>query len=192
MYRNEEFKEIGFIGKGEVVVKFPGTDMKMLYSGGKTYVNKSGTVAHLALDLTDFVAEDSGEPANGLLGELGDMIKGQINDPSIRPQLLKSVTANPLSLFYSQVKDGKAIVTIPGFTGEESINAESSEDYIVASYALVGSTPPADQVYPLHAKAVGNQEIVSDPKMLANEALTLGTKANEIYVLGMKLANDFF
>ena len=80
MYQNEDFKEFGNINEGALVLKLPGTNIKMLYAKGIGYVNARGNVGHMALSLTDFVAEEAGE-ARGMMGAMGRQMALMINHP---------------------------------------------------------------------------------------------------------------
>ena|SRR3989344_1738124 len=87
-YKREQFTEVGSIAGGELVLKLPGTDLKMLYQSGTAYVNKKNTVGQLSLTVRNFATAEAGEP-EGLLGELGHQVAEQLNDPAVQAHLRK-------------------------------------------------------------------------------------------------------
>jgi len=191
MYKNEQFEEVGTIGNGELVLKIPGTDIKMPYSAGTGYVNEVGNVAHLALTLSGMVAEESGEPAEGMMGALGEDLREQLNTSEVRELVEEHMVGSLLHLFYSQEKNGKGIITLPGISGENQVDDESHSSLVLVAYRMDGlHTGGIEEVYGSHSQVAGSYELVSDRSTLEKEVLTLAEKANEVYDFALEMMKD--
>ena len=188
-YQNEAFSNVGEVQAGELIGRFPGTNLKMLYEGGKAYVNEAGTVAQLNLSIRDMVTEEAGEP-KGFIGELGRGLAEQLSDPAVALVLKEFLAEQDHYLFYSQTKDGIEVLSIPSVTGNESIDDENIPGMIIVSYSTHGNIPDASDVYTRHIQAIGDRELLSDSETLKKEILEMPTKVNELYKRGLELMKD--
>jgi len=180
MYQNEQFKQVGNIPAGELVVKFPGTDLKMLYEGGKAYVNKNDNIGQLALAIRDIATEEVGK-AEGIVGKLGRQLVEQLNNPSIQLVLKEFLSKQDHHLFYSKAEDGTEILCIPGMSGEYQIDDQNIAGMVFATYSTQGEIPGAERVYNHHIAAVGNRKLITDRRTLEKEVIGLVPKANGVY-----------
>lgn len=187
MYSKEGFTEVGKIAAGELVLKFPGTDLKMLYQSGTAYVNGKNTVGQLSLAVRDFAAVEAGE-AEGLMGMLGCQLAEQLNDSSTQALLRKVLAKHDTHLFYSKSKDGIEMLSLPG--SGDIIEDQIIEGMVIALYSTSGEIPSADRVYRHYMKAVGKRKLVADRKMLETEVLQLVPKANGVYVKALELMKE--
>ena len=191
MYQNEDFKPVGEVSAGELVLKLPGTNLKMLYSSGTGYVNGSNNVAHLQLVLAGMVAEESGEPAEGMAGTLGEMLREQISAPGGQRLIQETMVGNNLHLFYSRVRDGKSILALPGLSEKDMVDSENHPEFTVLSYnTRSDSLGYVDAVYGFHSRVAADFELVADRAELEREVLTLADKANGVYDLGLRLMRE--
>jgi len=189
MYENEKFEKVGEIPAGALVLKFPGTEVSMLYDSGIAYVNENNNVGQLELGIRDIETEEVGEP-EGMMGTLGRQLAEQINDPDVKDlikNMLKDVNHH---LFYSKAEDGTEIVTILGMTGKNMIDDENVEDVVVASYSASGQVPNAEVVYGFHVSAVGDRKLVKDKEAMEKAAMGLASKTNELYDKALELAKN--
>ena len=91
MYENEKFEKVGEIPAGALVLKFPGTEVSMLYDSGIAYVNENNNVGQLELGIRDIETKEVGE-AEGMMGTLGRQLAEQVNDPDVKV-LIKNIIA---------------------------------------------------------------------------------------------------
>lgn len=185
MYQNEKFKKVGSVAEGALVLKLPGTDFKMVYSGGNALVNAQGNVGFVSLSITDAVAQKVGK-AEGLLGSLGEQLTEQLADPEIKAQMREAISKDKLHLAYSRTTDGKEVLTMPGM-GDEGVDYTTIEGKVVALYNTKGKLPSKEDVYALHTRAVAGKQLVSDKKAMLESATTLVDKANSTYKQYLKV-----
>jgi hypothetical protein len=180
MYEHETFEQVGNIEPGELVMKLPGTDVKMLYSQGEAFVNSTGDVGYNALNVTDMVAEEAGE-AEGMFGILGKQLREQLSDPRIKPLLREIFAQDSMYLFVSKGTDGRTLLTIPSMT-DEGIDDENLAGFVLGGYSTAGgSMRPVDNIYAFHSQVTAGRELVSDRATLEREVLTLVPTANGVY-----------
>lgn len=189
MYQNENFNAVGSVETGELVMKLPGTDIRMPYKQGTAYVNATGNVGHLALNVSKLVAEASDEPAEGMMGTLGEMLREQLSTPEAKKMLKKLLAEQPVHLFYSRTVAGTEILTLPGMGTENNVDDNNIERMVVALYTTQGHFPPAEKVYALHGEAVGERELLADRKILVEEIQCLVTTANQVYEAILEVVN---
>jgi len=190
MYQNEKFEQIGDIPAGALVIKFPGTDLKMLYENGKAYVNKENNVGQLALAIRDVATEKAGE-VEGMMGELGLQLAEQLSDPSIQQVLKELLEKQDHHLFYSKAEDGTEILCMPGVSGEYQIDDQNIARMVLATYNTQEGVPSAERVYSHHIAAVGDRTLIADRPTLEKEVLGLVPKANGVYEKALELMKDF-
>lgn len=183
---NEEFTQVTLFSKGELVIRMPGTNIRMPYTQGSSYVNKPGNLAYVALDLNDIVAEDSGEAVTGVFGKLGLMLRKQLNDSEVRKKLLEVIEGSKIHLLFSQILNGKGILTLPGLN-KDTVDEDVHKDLILVNYKMEGKVPNLDEVYGLHWQAVAGRKLVSDKKRLRREASGLVDKVNGVYDFSLEL-----
>lgn len=189
MYSKEGFTEVGKIAAGELVLKLPGTDFKMLYEGGAAYINRKNTIGQLSLAVRALTTIKVGEP-EGLAGEVGCQMAEQLNDPSIQAQLKEELAKEDTHLFYSRSRGGIELISLPGMSEEYGIDDQNFDGMVIASYSTSGETPSAERVYKHHLEAVGKRKLVADRKMLETEVLQLVPKANGVYVKALELMKE--
>ena len=175
-----DFKQIGTLDAGELVLKLPGTDIKMPYKSGRAFLSDSG-VGHVALAVQDIYCEETDDEAEGFMGFLGEQITPLINDPSLKAIIKKTLSERDVSLFYSQDQGGVEILSIPGLSREDGIDDQIIPNMVVASYNTEGEIQNAEKVYALHMEAVGNRRLITDRSTLEREVLQLVPKANGVY-----------
>ncbi|GEM_PF-5367710 len=189
MYRNENFTEVGRIREGEVILRLPGTNLGMPYSAGTGYVNEARNVAHLALTLKGLTATESGESADGMLGMLGEQMREQMAAPEVQQLVATHIVGKPLHLFYSLISgDKRAVITLPGMSGEYQVDPDNNPHFVVAAYKMAGiELPTVDEVFGFHSQAVGDRNTISNRTALEAEVLTLADKANDVYKSALNL-----
>lgn len=188
MLSDEKFKKIKDLGEGEIVMKFPGTDMKMLYSEGKAFVNKEGTIGYNALKVYDVIAESTGE-AEGLIGYLGRQFTEQLKDPDVKGLIQKVLAEEDTYLFFSKTKDGKDVITVPSMKDEE-IEDKAIEGLIVGGYGTAGKLPSLKKVYAFHLRVISDRDLIADKTALEKETLELVPKVNKFYEKVLKLIEE--
>lgn len=186
MYQNEQFSQVGTVPAGELVIKIPGSDLKMPFSEGKAYVNARGNMGYVALNVTDVVVEPTGEEA-GLFAVVGGAIAEQLQDPNVRASLQAVLASSKTPLAYSRGVDGREFITIPGASGESGIEDGLFENAVVGVYSTSDGPVSAEQVYALHCQAVGDAKLVEDKKEITKATLSLVDRANKIYEEGLAL-----
>ena len=178
----EEFVQIGTVPAGELVIKLPGTEIKTVYSGGESYVSKSGRMGYVALKPIDVIAVEVGE-ATGMVGLLGEQMRGMINDPTVKAEIMEQLAASNRYLFVSKGKE-KDIVTMPGL----SDNGGEVGDVIGVAYS---GTPSFEEVYALHTRALRGQPVLNDRAAIEMAVLRLPERANELYNTIFDMINGF-
>jgi len=183
MYQNENFQEVASLSGGELVMKLPGTDVRMPFDRGIAYVNAAGNAGHLALYLNNIVAEASEEPAEGMMATLGEMLREQLSTTEAKKILKQVISQQPLHLFYSKTrtKEGTEILTLPGMGSENLVDYTHIEGIVVATYTTKGNFPSVEKAYALHGEAVGEKRLIADRKLITKETKGLVKKANQVY-----------
>ena len=184
----KDFEQIGTLNEGELVIKFPGTDLKMPYKSGRVFLNNVG-VGYVALAIRDAYCEENGE-ARGLVGSLGRQLGELLRSPIMRSRLREFLLPRDLSLFYSQGQDGVEILCIPGVSGEDDIDDRSIPHMVVATYSTGREIPSAEKVYAHHMKAVGFRRLITDGSTLERELLQLVPKANWVYERALQIMEE--
>jgi hypothetical protein len=188
MFKDEKFKKVKDLGKGEIVVKLPGTDMKMPYSGGEAFVNKKGTIGYNSLKVYDLYTKSTGK-AEGMLAGLGENLAEQLNDPDVKGLIKKMLAQEDNYLFFSKTKDGKDVITLPSMK-DNSIDDETLEGLVLGGYSTAGNLPSLNKVYALHLQAIGDREVIADKAVLEKETLELTSKVNDVYKKILKLMEE--
>jgi len=187
MYKNEEFQPVDTINKGELVMKFPGTNIKIPYESGITFMNKAGTVGCVALNITDLIAESVCEP-KGLMGEQGSKIAKLLQEPSSKEQIKQRIKTLPLSIFYSKTLDDLEVFTIPIISDRVQINNQNFPKMVIRTYNVLIAIPSVEQVYDtIHAQVISYRKLSKDKANLEVDLKTLTKKTNIIYDLAFKL-----
>lgn len=186
MLSDEKFKKVKDLGKGEIVMKLPGTDMKMPYSEGKAFVNKEGTIGYNALKVYDVSTESTGK-AEGLLGIIGEQLAEQLSDPDVKGLIKKMMAEEDIYLFFSKTKDGKDVITLPSMKDDE-IYDKILEGLVLGGYSTAGSKLPSlKKIYAFHLQVIADRDVIADKAVLEKETLELVPKANEAYKKLLKL-----
>lgn len=188
MFSDEKFKKVKDLDKGEVVVKLPGTDMKMPYSEGKAFVNEEGTIGYNALKVYDVFTESTGK-AEGLLGSLGEQLAEQLNDPDVKGLIKKMLAEEDTYLFFSKTKDGKDVITLPSMKDAE-VDDKTLEGLVLGGYSTAGKLTSLKKVYALHLQAIADRDLIADKAVLEKETLELVPKVNEVYKKILKLMEE--
>ncbi len=180
MFEDQKFEEIGKIIPGKLVIKFPGTDINMLYDESTVYINEAGSTGYASLGIRDVECSEAGE-VEGLSGMVGRQLMDQLSDPDIRDQVKQMLANVDHPFFYSKAEDGTEIISLIGMSGEYSVDSQSIEGVVVASYATHGQIPAASQVYNHHMQAVGDRVLASDRSALEKDVMQFVSKANSVY-----------
>lgn len=188
MLSDEKFEKIKDLEKGEIVVKLPGTDMKMAYSGGEAFVNKKGTIGYNSLKVYDVYTESTGK-AEGMLAELGENLAAQLNNPDVKGLIKKMLTQEDNYLFFSKTKDGKDVITLPSMK-DNNIDDKTLEGLVLGGYSTAGNLPSLKKVYALHLQAIGDREVIADKAVLEKETIELTSKVNDVYKKILKLIEE--
>lgn len=189
MIKDEKFRKIKDLGKGEIVMKLPGTDIKMPYSEGKAFVNKKGTIGYNALKVYDVTTESTGE-AEGLIGSLGEQLAEQLKDPTVKGIIQKMMAEEDTYLFFSKTKDGKDALTLPSMKDTE-IDDKSLEGFIIGGYSTAGNKLPSlEKVYAFHLQVIADRDLITDSATLEKEVINLVPKVNGLYEKVVKLIQE--
>lgn len=175
MYKNEKFQCIENFPPGKLVVKYPGTDFKMLYESGKAYINRENNIGELILVINDIIPEETDKADKTNI----PMFAKELNDPQSKIVLNQFLATHNFSLFYSKAEDGTEILSIPGLSKGYQINDTDIPKTVFAIYPLILN--PNEEVYNLHTAVIGNRKLISDRLTLEKEVLGLVQKANSIY-----------
>jgi len=175
MYQNETFQCIENLPPGELVVKYPGIDFKMLYESGKAYINRENNIGELILVINDIIPEETDKADKTNI----PMLAKELNDPQSKIALNKFLATHNFSLFYSKAEDGTEILSIPGLSKGCQVSDTYIPKTVFAIYPL--GLNPNEEVYELHSVAIGNRKLISDRLTLEKEVLGLVHKANSIY-----------
>jgi hypothetical protein len=180
MFLDEKFTEADTLPAGSMIMVIPGAKMQIMYDKGKSYVNANGSIGYVALQVSDITAEEV-QDAGLLTGIVGAMMVQVLNDLTMKPDVLKAVQKNPLSLFYSQTVTGNDVLTIGGSTETDAIQKDKKTKRIIATYSTSEGTPSVEEVYALHLKAAANQILFEDQKTIREKAGDLVNITNAIY-----------
>ena len=186
----QDFERIGSLGNGELVLKLPGTDFKMVFEGGKAYLSDNLTIGYVSLPVKKIDCQENGEP-KGMFGELGRQMAEQLMAPMAKTLLDKVLSSRDMSLFYSMTERAIEIISLPGMSAEEQISEENGiPNMVLAIYSLNSKIPSAERVYALHLDAVGDRRHIRDRATLENEVLRLVSKVNGVYEKSLQLMRD--
>ncbi|MCK5026413.1 MAG: hypothetical protein KAS15_07475 [Nanoarchaeota archaeon] len=180
MYKNQKFEQIGNIPDGELVVKFPGTDLKMHYEDGKAYVNKGNNIGQLALTITDFTTEDTSEE-KGIIGKFGSQLSEQLNIYKKQFNSRKLLAKQNYHLFYSKAEDRTEIISMPSLIRGDNIYENHLPGMTLVTYDPMGKEISAEKVLRQHIATVGGKKLISDRQTLKKEVLELVPKVNDVY-----------
>lgn len=175
MYQNEKFQCIENLPSGELVVKYPGVDFKMLYESGKAYLNRENNIGELILVINDIIPEQTDKADKTNI----PILAKELNDPQSKIALNKFLAMHNFSLFYSKAEDGTEILCIPGLSKRYQIGDTDIPKTAFAIYPF--GLNPNEGVYELHTTVIGNRKLISDRLTLEKEVLGLAQKANGIY-----------
>jgi len=187
MYNTEDFKQCCSVEPGELVLKFPGTDVKLLYNESKGFVNGSGTMGYLALNVVDLVTQETADEALGQAAQIGLAMRAQSANPALKPYVQKLLASNPVTLGYSITKARKEVLTTPMLTGGLYVDDRSIDGLVVCSYGLAGRVPSVEEVYQFHQNAVVGKDLVADLGLLEQQTPDLVRKANRLYQQALEL-----
>jgi hypothetical protein len=192
MFNDERFEQIGIYPPSGLVLKYPGTDIVLLYRDGTAYANllpdrgispfDHGTVAYAALNIAGLECRIRGEPI-GPFGDVGRDFAETINNPDSDTVLHDQLTREPLYLFLSMV-DGKRAISIPSLGDDDSIDEPHFDEMLVGWYA-VSKHRSAEQVYVFHQQLVAGCNVSDDRRLLGSHAATLPRAANKAYELAL-------
>ncbi|MBI5065898.1 hypothetical protein HZA97_06685 [Candidatus Woesearchaeota archaeon] len=189
MYKNEKWNELSdvVLGAGVLTQKMPGTNLNMNFSGGKAYVNETGNVGYVALDLSGVDAVASGEKASGMIGALGEQMREMLNNPSVRQHLDQTIKGKQMYLFVSVNQDGRKVISIPGTnTGSE----EDAFESVVGTLEWNNEVPSVDAVYAFHSKLTDGRELQSDKAVVSAAVKTVVSDAQAVYDKCLELAKQ--
>lgn len=188
MYVKDDFEQIGSLKEGELVLKMPGTDFAMIYSSGASFISNDGFTGYVALELNDFVPRRVGEP-EGMCGVLGEQLAEMLDLPAVHEELLHVLSLDKLYLFTSNAKDGKRVVTIPGFGDRDafSIDDSSIDGFVVCSYSTQNGLPGFEQTGAFHSQTILGRDLSNDESSLEVNVLNLVPEVNELYAKIEKL-----
>jgi hypothetical protein len=184
----ENFNQIGEIPKGELVIKFPGTDLKLVCKKGKAFLSNTG-IGYVSLPVRDAYCAENGEP-EGLFGTLGIILAEQINNPSSKHLLRKRLALGDFSLFYSQTRKGIEVLCVPGISENNEIDTKNIPRMSIAAYSTTNGIPSAEEVYVLHMKVVGKEKLITNKSILEKEVLHLIPKVNRFYEKALQIMNE--
>ncbi len=187
MYNTEDFKQCCSVEPGELVLKFPGTDVKLLYEKSNGFVNGSGTMGYLALKVLDLVTQETADEPLGQAAQIGLAMRAQSANPALKPYVQRLLASNPVTLAYSRTTSGKEILTTPMLTGGLYVDDRSIDGLVVCSYGLAGRVPPVEEVYQFHQNAVVGKALVVDMGLVEQETRSLVGKANRLYQQALEL-----
>ena len=188
MVKMKGYEQIGTISEGELVMKLPGTDLKMPYKKGEAFVNQAG-VGYISLPIRDAYCVKTGQ-SKGLSGMLGELLAEQLNDPEVKKMLKKTLTRDH-HLFYSRAQDGVEMLCLPWIAEENYIDDQSMPNVVLASYTTNGRIPTFKETYAHHLRGVGKRELVTDKNILEREILQLVPKANGVYGQALQTMKEF-
>ncbi len=183
-----EFEQIGDIADSTLILKFPGTDIRMPFTNGEAYMNRLGMV-FVSFNFVDSYAVKNGEP-KGAYGIVGQMISDELANPMLKARTLENFRNNPCHLFYSLGKAGIEVLTIPGM---ESNSTCEMDNRLVTFYEtrLYDAMPTMEKVQELHKNSAGLMELAKDRRSLDKEVLKIISKANESYEQAMHAMRQY-
>ncbi len=187
MYKTENFRQCCTLGPGELILKFPGTDVKLLYGPSGGFVNEAGTVGYVGLNVVDLVPLATEEQPSGIAGQIGLAMRAQSANPAAKPFIQRLLASNPVILGYSKTTTGKDVLTHPMLTAGLAVDDRSIDGLVICSYGLAGRIPPVEEVYGFHQKAVEGRDLVADGGLLEQQTQNLVGRANRFYQQALEL-----
>ncbi len=187
MYSTQNVKKYCSTEPGELIIRYPGTDVKLLYERSKRFVNEAGTMGYLALKVVDLVAQETADEPIGQGGQVGLAMRAQSANPQVKPLIQKLFASNPVTLGYSKTTNGKEVLTTPMLTGGLYVDDSSIDGLIICAYGLAGRIPSLEEVYQFHNNAVVGKDLVADVGLLEQETQSLVGKANKLYQQALEL-----
>ena len=181
--QTKKFEQIGKINDGELIIKYPGLDFKINYSGGKAYLNKNKYTGFIELKSRYFVAKEAKDYSDTPLGILGSSMVDQINSNELAKE---GFSKRNIFILYSKTEDGKEIIVMPGINSPTEIYDDTENNAIIGQHNM-SELPLFGQLYELYETIVKEGELKISKNLSEDDILALVPKANAAYENVLKL-----